>query len=104
MDLRYASIMQLQGIVNTMSVVPKSGVAADGLERRLFGRPGVASVEPVASLTRSVRQTLKDRLGILTVVEAIMVLLALLIAFNTTSISFDERAREHAPCWRSAYR
>jgi putative ABC transport system permease protein len=96
MDLRYASLMQLQGIVNTMSVVPKSGVTSDQLERRLFGRPGVASVEPVSSLTKAVRQTLQDRLDILTVVEAIMVLLALLIAFNTTSISFDERAREHA--------
>ena len=96
MDLRFASLMQLQGIVNTMSVVPKSNVSSDQLERRLFGRAGVASVEPVSSLTRSVRQTLQDRLDILTVVEAVMVLLALLIAFNTTSISFDERAREHA--------
>jgi putative ABC transport system permease protein len=96
MDLRYASIMQLQGIVNAMSIVPKSGVTPDQLERRLFGRPGVASVEPVSSLTKAVRQTLQDRLDILTVVEAVMVLLALLIAFNTTSISFDERAREHA--------
>jgi putative ABC transport system permease protein len=96
MDLRYASIMKLQGIVNTMSVAPKPGVTPAGLERSLFGRPGVASVDPVSSLTTSVRQTLKDRLGILTVVEAIMVLLALLIAFNTTSISFDERSREHA--------
>ena len=70
-------------------------MTSDQIERRLFGRPGVVSVEPVSSLTRAVRQTLQDRLDILTIVEVIMVLLALLIAFNTTSISFDERSREH---------
>jgi putative ABC transport system permease protein len=96
MDLRDASVMQLQGIVNTMTIVPKPGVTPDQMQRRLFGQTGVASVEPVTSLTKAVRQTLQDRLGILTVVEAVMVLLALLIAFNTTSISFDERSREHA--------
>ena len=37
-----------------------------------------------------------DFLGILRVTQAITLLLALLIAFNTTSIASDERRREHA--------
>ena len=37
-----------------------------------------------------------DFVGVLRVVQAIGLILALLIAFNSTSISADERAREHA--------
>lgn len=96
MDLRDADIMRLDGIVNTISVEPARGVSAARLERALFAQPGVASVQPVSEFTETMRKELGRSLNILTVVEAAVLLLALLIAFNSASINADERAREHA--------
>jgi putative ABC transport system permease protein len=42
------------------------------------------------------RASLDEFVGILQVAAAVTLLLALLIAFNTTTIGVDERAREHA--------
>jgi putative ABC transport system permease protein len=56
----------------------------------------VASVDPIASYTETIREQLRSALGILTVVEFAVLLLALLIAFNSASINADERAREEA--------
>jgi putative ABC transport system permease protein len=42
------------------------------------------------------RDSLQEFLGILTIAAVITLLLALLIAFNTSSIGMDERSREHA--------
>jgi putative ABC transport system permease protein len=96
MDLGSASIMGLSGITNTMIVVPRAGVTASEAERALFGQPGVASVQPVQGYTDSVRHELARVLDILLIVEGAVLLLALLIAFNSASINADERARDHA--------
>lgn len=96
MDTKDASIMGLDGITNTVVVAPRAGVSTAAAERALFSQPGVASVQPVADLTDSVRSELSRVLDILLIVEGAVLLLALLIAFNTASINGDERARDHA--------
>lgn len=96
MDLDDAALMNLEGIVNTVAVEPESGVSGDEMKRALFGRDGVAAVEPVADVADTLEDAMEDALGFLDVVRGAVLLLALLIAFNSTSISADERAREHA--------
>jgi putative ABC transport system permease protein len=96
MDRRYASLMNLEGIVNVVTIQPKPGVTQPAVKRALFGRPGIASVQPISAYTATIRKALQERMGILDVVEYAVLLLALLIAFNSTSISVDERAREQA--------
>ena len=91
-----AALMNLSGVVNTVVVNPRRGVSTAQIQRALFGRPGVASVQPVSALTETIRKALDRAVGILTVVDAAVLLLALLIAFNSASINVDERAREHA--------
>lgn len=96
MDLRDASLLNLEGIVNTLQVVPAPGVSAEEIQRDLFGVAGVASVQPVAQYAQTIRDVINEVLGILDVVRFAVLLLAALIAFNSSSISADERAREHA--------
>lgn len=96
MDSSDADLMGLQGIANSVAVVPARGASTDRVERELFGVPGVASVQPIVEFTETIRNEIDRFLGILTVVEAAILLLALLIAFNSASISADERARDHA--------
>ncbi len=96
MDLRWAGIMGLAGVTNRLSVEPAPGASVEEVERALLRLPGVTSVQPVSAFADTVRQGLDQRLQILYVIEACVLLLALLIAFNSTSINVDERRREHA--------
>ena len=67
----------------------------EDLKRRLFAIPRLAGVErATASAVR--HGAMDDFLGIIRVTELFALLLALLIAFNSTSISADERSRENA--------
>lgn len=96
MDLRDASLFDLRGVVNTLQVVPARGVSAERIERGLFDVPGVSSVQPVKKYAQTIRDVIDEMLGVLDVVRVAVLLLAALIAFNSSSISADERAREHA--------
>jgi putative ABC transport system permease protein len=75
---------------------PAAGVTADDAKRALFERQGVSSVQGVSALAEQIRDLLEEFVVVLRVVEGAMLLIALLIAFNSSSISMDERAREHA--------
>src|SRR6516225_10168319 len=65
-----AQVFGLAGTANLLTVEPAPGYAPSDLQRALLGIPHVAA--------------------------AVSLLLALLIAFNSTSIGVDERSREHA--------
>ena len=96
MDMSQARLLALEGLTNRVEVVPAPGRSLDGVKRALFGRTSVVSVEAVTANTQLLEQRMDDFLGILRVIEGFVLLLALLIAFNSSSITADERAREHA--------
>jgi putative ABC transport system permease protein len=96
LDLGQARIFELSGLSNVVDVRPREGVGDDAFVRAVFVQPGVGSVESVTATVRAVRAALEDFFGILRVVEAVVLLLAVLIAFNATSIGIDEGARQHA--------
>ncbi len=96
LDTRWAGSMGLSGAVNTLAVVPAPGTPQSSLVRSLFGQRGVSAVEPAAGFAEMVDRRLDEFTGILRVVEVATLLLALLIAFNTASLSADERARDNA--------
>jgi putative ABC transport system permease protein len=96
MDSRSASLMGLQGITNSLMVDPSPGVSSNRLERALSPQPGVGSVQAVREYTETIRKEIDRVLGLLTIVEGAVLLLALLIAFNSASINADERARDYA--------
>lgn len=91
-----SSVFGVPGKVNSVDLVPSPGLSGDAAERALAGLPGVASVEAASSLGESLEQGLDDFAAIIRVVVVIAVVLVLLIAFNSTAINADERAREHA--------
>jgi putative ABC transport system permease protein len=86
----------MAGIVNQIDVEPAPGGDSAALRRALFEIPGVGSVTPVSESIATIRATMEEFLGILNIVIWAVLLLAVLIAFNSSSISADERAREHA--------
>lgn len=96
LDVRHADLMNLAGIVNQVEVEPASGADSAEVRRALFALDGVGSVTPAAETTAAIRATLDEFLGVLQVILWAVLVLAALIAFNSSSISADERSREHA--------
>jgi putative ABC transport system permease protein len=96
MDESQAGLLGLAGQANAVSVLPARGLTEQDVQRALFGRPGVASVQPVAAETREIKQAVDEFTEVITVTQTVTLFLALLMAFNSTSISVDERRREYA--------
>jgi putative ABC transport system permease protein len=96
LDQRHATMFDLEGIVNLVDVVPERGLEPDELRRPLFELDGVGSVVPVATSIEVVRDTIGRFVDVLSIVQWAVLLLAVLIAFNSSAIGADERAREHA--------
>ena len=99
--LAYANIpaaadLHLSGLVNRISVVPARGRTSDEVKAELLRLPAVAAVQGAAATTDAVDQRLEQFNQVLLITVMIAGAMALLIAFNATSINADERAREHA--------
>lgn len=96
MDTTQAGLFNLAGTANLIQVVPAGDTGLDELKRSLFPLSGVTSVQGVDELAQAFADLLDEFVVVLRVVEGVMLLLTLLIAFNSASINMDERAREHA--------
>ena len=84
------------GVANAAYVLPASGSTPDDVEQELFTLPGVSSVQPVAVAAQVAEDSLEEFTGVFQILELFILVLALLIAYNATSINADERARERA--------
>ncbi len=66
------------------------------MKRALFGVPSVGAVRGLAETSQATQDVFEQFTGIFVVIQAFVLGLALLIAFNTANINADERARDHA--------
>ncbi len=95
-DLDHAGLFRLEGVANGLNVLPATGFDTSDVQRELFGLGQVAAVQSVTAVTDAVQEAFDEFLGIIQVMVAAVLLLALLIAFNTAAINLDARSREHA--------
>jgi putative ABC transport system permease protein len=95
-DIAHADLFDLAGVTNAVSAVPAPGSSVTDVQRALFGRPGVVSVQPLAAQAEAIEDTLEDFLAIFDILQVVVLAMAMLIAFNSTSINVDERRRESA--------
>ncbi len=87
----------LEGRVNQLDVIPAGGQdEGSEAERALASVPGVATVEAASAFGDSLEEGLDEFASVVRVVAVIALLLVLLIAFNSTAINVDERARGYA--------
>jgi putative ABC transport system permease protein len=96
MDLGRAGLFGLEGQTNLVSVTPEDGTTAAGLQRALFGAGGVAYSLPMTRISEAFDQALEAFQGFLAVAAVAVLVLALLIAFNASRITVEERRRDHA--------
>ena len=95
-DSGWASAMGLAGTANVVTVVPAAGKTPRDVQSALFGSPGVASVEEAAIAGRTLDDALDQFGSVLRIGWIFALALALLMAFNATTINAEERRREHA--------
>ena len=95
-DARQFPWLVTGGVTNLVEVRPTADTTTDQAKDSMFRLPGVASVSSVRGGAQAFRDALKQFFGVLRVMELIALVLALLIAFNSASLSTEERAREHA--------
>jgi putative ABC transport system permease protein len=62
----------------------------------LMNQPGVASVQAISDFANAFKETMDMFTSVLWVIRVIVMVMAFLIAFNSTSINVDERVREIA--------
>lgn len=95
-DRRYTGLMNLPDHANLLYVDPAPGTGPQAIKRALFERPGVASVISIRDTVNSTQALLSEVVTFLSWVEVGVVVMAFLIAFNSTNINMSERARETA--------
>ena len=96
MDIDQADHFGLQGAANIVHTTPATGADRGDLQRALFDLDGVTSSQAVAQISEAFDTALDQIVGFLIITAVAVLALALLIAFNATRISVDERRREHA--------
>lgn len=92
----HAGIAGLRGAANFAWAIPVEGASADEVRRELFDVDFVVSAQSSSTLIVAFRDLLDEFVIIIRIVEGIILLLALLVAFNAASINVDERRRELA--------
>ena len=96
LDISDAEQFGLEGLVNVVQAYPADGSTRSDVQRAVFGLPGVTSSQPVARISEAIDEALDQFLSFLIVTAGAVLVLALLIAFNATRITVEERRREHA--------
>ncbi len=96
LDLTAAAQFGLQGVVNVVQAYPTDDASRSDVQRAVFGLPGVTSSQPVARISEAIDEALDQFVSFLFVTAVAVLILALLIAFNATRITVEERRREHA--------
>ena len=96
MDDAALDLANARGLANVMYVDPAPGFDPEDVQRELFSLAAVSSAEKASASADSLDELLGEFIGILQGVAFFVLLLAVLMAFNSASIGFEERQREHA--------
>jgi putative ABC transport system permease protein len=96
MPTAQASLLGLDGLANVVSVVPAVGVPTGDLQAELLVVGAVTSVQRADAMAQLIEDLMAQFVGIFQLFEVVVLVLAVLIAFNAASIAVDERQREHA--------
>lgn len=91
-----AALLGLDGLANVVSVVPSDGVETGDLQAELLAVGEVTSVQRADSMAQLIEDLMAQFVGIFQLFEVVVLVLAVLIAFNAASIAVDERKREYA--------
>jgi putative ABC transport system permease protein len=92
-----ANVFGLDGSTNFLHAYPSAdGVTRVEMQRALFSADHVASTQAVARISEAFDEAMETFVGFLVITSGAVLVLALLIAFNASRITVEERRRDHA--------
>jgi putative ABC transport system permease protein len=91
-----AEAMGLAGLTNAIDLIPEMGVEVGELQQALFASSSVVSVQRADAQATVIRDFLDVIIDVFRLFLGLVLLLAVLIAFNAAGIGVEERRREHA--------
>jgi putative ABC transport system permease protein len=95
-DLALAERFGLDGFVNLVNAYPSDEATRGDVQAAVFGLDGVTSAQAVARFAEIFDEAIEQFAPILFVTAGFVLALAILIAFNSSRITVEERRREHA--------
>ncbi|MHA1331584.1 MAG: ABC transporter permease, partial [Candidatus Hodarchaeales archaeon] len=95
-NIKNSDLINCTGLVNSLMVVPKSGVSFESIQADFFQISGFNKAQTARTIIEVYNRILDMFTSILEILKYIVMALAFLIAFNTVSINIDERKRELA--------
>lgn len=96
LDAAYAEVFGFTGLTNQLHAYPAPGVSRTEMQAALFTLDGVGTTQAVARISEAFDEAMETFVGFLVITSAFVLVLALLIAFNATRITVEERRRDHA--------
>lgn len=89
-------IFNMTGLTNSLMVLPKAGVTELNLKESFFTLPGYSSVQSVTQIVKVYEELIEVFRSIFKVLQYVVIVLAVLLVYNTTSVNMEERTRELA--------
>ena len=96
MDDSALELVGAVGLANVVYAEPAPGFGPEDVQRELFVIDSVSSAQKASASADELDDLMAQFVGILQAVAFFVLILAVLMAFNSASISFEERLREHA--------
>ncbi len=96
MDDAALDLANAVGLANVVYAEPAPGSTPEDVQRELFSLDAVGSVVTASASADDLDELIGQFVGVLQGIAFFVLLLAVLMAFNSASIGFEERQREHA--------
>ncbi|WP_455463826.1 ABC transporter permease [Candidatus Hodarchaeum mangrovi] len=96
LDCINSPIFNFTDFANSIMIIPKEGVTEATIQTDFFPLPGYNGIQSITKMVKVYEELIEMFTSIFEVLQYVVLLLALLIVYNTTSVNIDERTRELA--------
>ncbi|MCP3998993.1 MAG: ABC transporter permease [bacterium] len=96
MDDEALDLAGAAGFANVVYAEPAAGYSSEDVQRELFSLDAVGSAVKASASADDLNDLIGQFVGVLQGIAFFVLMLAVLMAFNSASIGFEERQREHA--------
>ena len=95
-DISNDQIFNVTGLANAVMILPKHGITESTIQKNFFNLQGYSGVQSVVKLVKVYEELIEMFKSFFDVIQYVVLILALLLVYNTTTVNIDERTRELA--------
>lgn len=95
-DISNDRIFNVTGLANAVMILPKQGITEATIQKNFFDLQGYSGVQSVVKLVKVYEELIQMFKSMFDVIQYVVMILALLLVYNTTTVNIDERTRELA--------